>query len=72
MTEAKGFIERVSDDILRRMNKLGISQRELAKRLEVTDARMSQLLNKSNMTLLTVERIYLELGIIPKIGGTSQ
>lgn len=49
----------------------GISQRTLAKRMGVSEARVSQMLKDGNPTLATLERIciatnrYLELGMAP-------
>nr|WP_047169425.1 helix-turn-helix transcriptional regulator [Sphingomonas sp. Y57] len=53
-----GFAERTVNEICAAMNRAHISQRELAKRLGVTEARISQILRpESNMTLRSVDRI---------------
>lgn len=57
------LIERVSDDIIKAMIKRGISQHELAKRLNVSEARVSKMLDKANMRLSTVESIFTALGL---------
>lgn len=59
--KAGRLIDRVSDEILRTMNAVGISQRELAQRLGVTEERVCQMLNRANLTLRTVDRIFSAL-----------
>lgn len=52
------FTRQTLDMILREMNARGLTQRELAKRVGVTEARMSQMLHdRSNLTLRSVDRI---------------
>lgn len=52
------------------MDKAGIDQRELARRMKVSEARVSQMLRTdSNMTLRTVDRILNAIAAF-KDGGT--
>lgn len=59
------LIDRVSDEILRAMTANNISQRDLAALLHVSEARVSQMLNRSNMRLSTADRVFAALGMIP-------
>ncbi|NUP13828.1 MAG: helix-turn-helix transcriptional regulator [Polyangiaceae bacterium] len=64
----EGFRVHVQVMVQTRLNELGITQRELAKRLGVSDERASQLLsNEARLTVRTVGRIFHALGCEPRL-----
>jgi len=57
------FADAVHTAIHDAMAASAIDQRRLAKRLGVTEARVTQMLNGGNLTLKTVDRIFAALSV---------
>ena len=63
-TRAFEYALDISGAVYEVMQEQKITQKELAKRMGVSDARMSQLLNmQSNLTLKTIARFEIALGV---------
>ena len=64
----ENLIVRTTEDILIKMEELGISKKELADKLDVSKPNISNLLNgERNMTLRVLSNICFALGISPRI-----
>lgn len=64
----EAFVVEVQVAIHGLMKRLGVSQKELAKRLSLSEARVSQIFaDECNITVRTLARIYHALGATPQI-----
>lgn len=60
---SEDFSVKVNAEIRRALKEAGLTQRELGRRMGVTEARICQMLNsRGNLTLASIDRIFSALG----------